>query len=390
MNVSVDASYKSLNKHHEELCGDKVEMLKTEDSDILILADGMGSGVKANILATLTSKILGTMVYNGATIDECVETIVKTLPVCQVRQVAYSTFSILQIFHNGDAYLTEFDNPSCIFIRDHKLIDIPYETRMIEGKEIKEFRFKVKLGDVFILMSDGVIHAGVGDLLNFGWLWDDVSKYALSFVDRASSSQRMAATLCQACDDLYNHSPGDDTTVAVAKVIDREVLNLMTGPPLNKEDDVRMMGAFMKQSGLHVVCGGTSANIAARYLNKEIRTSLNYADPSIPPIATIEGLDLVTEGVLTLSRALTLLQQFSENSVDESFYDELDKQNGGSMLAKLLLEECTDVNMFVGKVLNPAHQNPDLPFDISIRMNIVGKIKNILDKLGKKVTVTYY
>ncbi|MDU4975201.1 MAG: serine/threonine-protein phosphatase, partial [Hungatella hathewayi] len=113
MGVTVDVAYKSLNKFNEVLCGDKVELLQTEDSNIMILADGMGSGVKANILATLTSKILGTMFLNGATLEECVETIVETLPVCQVRQVAYSTFSILQVFHNGDAYLVEFDNPSC-------------------------------------------------------------------------------------------------------------------------------------------------------------------------------------------------------------------------------------------------------------------------------------
>ena len=114
MGISVDVAWKSLNKHHEELCGDKVEVLKTADSDIVILADGMGSGVKANILATLTSKILGTMLFNGATIESCVETIAKTLPVCKVREVAYATFSILQIFRNGEAYLVEFDNPSCI------------------------------------------------------------------------------------------------------------------------------------------------------------------------------------------------------------------------------------------------------------------------------------
>ena len=118
MGVTVDVAYKSLNKFTEILCGDSVEILKTADSDILILADGMGSGVKANILSTLTSKILGTMFLNGATLDECVATIVETLPVCQVRGVAYSTFSILQVFHSGDAYLVEFDNPGCIFIRD--------------------------------------------------------------------------------------------------------------------------------------------------------------------------------------------------------------------------------------------------------------------------------
>ena len=155
MGVTVDVAYKSLNKFNEVLCGDKVELLQTEDSNIMILADGMGSGVKANILATLTSKILGTMFLNGATLEECVETIVETLPVCQVRQVAYSTFSILQVFHNGDAYLVEFDNPSCIFIRAGQLVPIPQNIRVIQNKKINEYRFRVKKGDALILMSDG-------------------------------------------------------------------------------------------------------------------------------------------------------------------------------------------------------------------------------------------
>lgn len=117
MGVTVDVTFKSLNKYSEILCGDTVECLKTEDSDVIILADGMGSGVKANILSTLTAKILGTMFLNGATLEECVETIVQTLPICQTRQVAYATFSILQIFNNGEVYLVEYDNPRCIFLR---------------------------------------------------------------------------------------------------------------------------------------------------------------------------------------------------------------------------------------------------------------------------------
>ena len=157
MSVSIDVAWKSLNKHQEELCGDKVEIVKTEDSDIVILADGMGSGVKANILATLTSKILGTMMFQGATIESCVETIAKTLPICQVRKVAYATFSILQIFHSGEAYLAEFDNPGCVFIRDKKIVKYPYEERSIEGKTIHEYRFQVKQNDCYVHKSDAVI-----------------------------------------------------------------------------------------------------------------------------------------------------------------------------------------------------------------------------------------
>ena len=236
MGVTVDVAYKSLNKFNEVLCGDKVELLQTEDSNIMILADGMGSGVKANILATLTSKILGTMFLNGATLEECVETIVETLPVCQVRQVAYSTFSILQVFHNGDAYLVEFDNPSCIFIRAGQLVPIPQNIRVIQNKKINEYRFRVKKGDALILMSDGTIHAGVGQLLNFGWLWEDIAAYALKQYRVTISAIRLATALSRACDELYQFRPGDDTTVAVMRIIDRKPVHLMTGPARNPEE----------------------------------------------------------------------------------------------------------------------------------------------------------
>lgn len=390
MNVSIDASYKSLNKHHEELCGDKVEILKTKDSNIMILADGMGSGVKANILATLTSKILGTMFLNGAGIDDCVETIAKTLPVCQVRQVAYSTFSILQIFKDGEAYLVEFDNPSCVFIRNGSLLPVPYKERIIENKVIREYRFQVLFHDCFILMSDGVIHAGVGQLLNFGWTWKNMADYALTVTKETLSASRLATMLTKACNDLYMQVPGDDTTVAVARIVDTKTVNLFTGPPSDKGDDAYLIHEFMKEQAKKVICGGTSAIIASKILKEPIKTSLNYTDPALPPVAWIKGIDLVTEGVLTLTRALVLMKHYVEGNIDEVFFEELDKDNGGSKVAKLIIEDCTVLNLFVGKAINEAHQNPGLPFDLSIRMHLVEQIKDTVLKMGKEVTIKYY
>ncbi len=390
MSVSVDISWKSLNKHGEELCGDKVEVLKTKDSEIVILADGMGSGVKANILATLTSKILGTMFLEGAKIESCVETIAKTLPVCKVREVAYATFSILQIFHNGEAYLVEFDNPLCIFVRDGKIVNYPYQERTMEGKNIREYRFLVKLKDCFVLMSDGVIWAGEGELMNLGWTWEDMADYTLKCTKQTLSASRLAAMLSQLCDDLYGNKPGDDTTVAVARVIERRIVNIFTGPPTHKEDDERVVRDFMKQEGKKVVCGGTSANITSRVLKREIVTSVNYADPTVPPMATIEGLDLVTEGVLTIGKSLGLLKRYEQDEFDEAFFDELDADNGAAKLAKLIIEECTQLNLFVGKAMNVAHKNSNLPFDLSVRMNLVEQLKECAQNLGKNVNVKYY
>ena len=390
MSVSVDICWKSFNKNREELCGDKVEVLKTEDSSIIILADGMGSGVKANILATLTSKILGTMFREGAEIDACVETIARTLPICKEREVAYATFSILQIFRDGEAYLVEYDNPKCVFIRNKEIINYPYQERVIEGKKIREFRLHVELNDCFVLMSDGAIWAGEEETMNYNWEWDDMAAYTLKCTNETLSAARLAAMLSQVCYDLYGQKPGDDTTVAVTRVIRRQVVNIFTGPPSRKEDDERVVHDFMKQEGKKVICGGTSANVASRVLKREIVTLVKHADPKIPPMATMEGLDLVTEGVLTIGSALDLLHRYENDEFDEAFFDALDAENGAAKLARLLIEECTDLNLFVGRALNPAHQNSNLPFDLSVRMNLVEQLKDCAERMGKHVTVKYY
>ena len=393
MAITVDVAYKSLNKFTEVLCGDKVELLKTDDSNIMILADGMGSGVKANILATLTSKILGTMFLNGATLEECVETIVETLPICKVRQVPYSTFSILQVFHSGAAYLVEFDNPSCIFIRNGKLVPIPQNIREVQGKKINEYRFQVQRGDALILMSDGTVHAGVGQLLNFGWLWEDIAKYAVKQYALTISAMRLAAAICQACDELYQYRPGDDTTVACMRIINAKPVHLMTGPAQDPSMDEEMVRSFMSgdDSTKRIVCGGTSATIVSRILKKRLDVSMDYVDPDIPPIAYMDGIELVTEGVLTLNRVVQLLRRYVKNeTVSEDFFLELDKPNGASMVAKMLIEDCTELHLYVGKAINSAYQNPGLPFDLGIRQNLVEQLKTVVEEMGKQVTVTYY
>lgn len=392
MGISVDSAYKSLNKFSEILCGDKVEILKTPDSDVIILADGMGSGVKANILSTLTTKILGTMFLNGAPLEECLETIVQTLPICQVRQVAYSTFSILQVFENGDAYLAEFDNPGCIFIRDGRVMDIPQNTRIIKDKTINEYRFKVRTGDVMILMSDGTIHAGVGRLWHFGWEWSEIAAFAARQCEREVSSIRLASAICGACEELYQYRPGDDTTVAVMRIIERRTVHLMTGPPMDRDDDGRIVEAFMAGGDVkRIVSGGTSATILSRILGRRLAVSIDYYDPDIPPTASMEGIDLVTEGVLTLNRVVSLLTRYVENKdVGRGFFEELDRKNGASLIARILIEDCTDLHMFVGRAVNGAYQSSGTLFELGVRQNLVNRLKELAEKMGKTVTVTYY
>ena len=241
-------------------------------------------------------------------------------------------------------------------------------------------------------MSDGTIHAGVGDLLNFGWLWKDIADYAVRQYQITVSAMRLAASISRACDELYQFHPGDDTTVACMRIINSKPVHLMTGPARNPEDDTAMVEDFMSDpNAATIVCGGTSATIVSRVLNRKLDVSLDYVDPEIPPIAYMDGVDLVTEGVLTLNRVLQLLRRYVKNeTVSEDFFEELDKPNGGSMVAKILIEDCTEVHLYVGKAVNSAYQNPGLPFDLGIRQNLVEQLRHLIEDMGKKVVITYY
>lgn len=389
--LCTDIGYVTLTKTGEQLCGDHVELVQQADgSVVLVLADGLGSGVKANILSTLTSTIISTMLTEGAAMEQAVETIVSTLPICSVRKLAYSTFSVLQIKDTGEAYLAEFDNPACIFIRNGELMELEMTDKEYAGKTVYESRFTVFPGDVLALISDGVVYAGVGSILNFGWTWESVAEWLRKESLKEKSAPRLAAALSQAVKELYMDKPGDDSTVMVARISPRQVVNMFAGPPKNKDDDPKMVRDFMTSSGKKLICGGSSANIVARVLNRSIETSLDYVDPLIPPIATIQGIDLVTEGVLTLSRTVEILQEYLDHETDSFYFKKLDEKNGAAMLAKILLEECTTLNLFIGTAINPAHQNPGLPSDLSIKLKLIDKLCGLMERLGKRVTKKYY
>lgn len=390
MNLFIESDYRSLNKYNEELCGDKVEIIRNDDSITIVLADGLGSGVKANILSTLTSKIIGTMLSDGTSIDEAVETIVNTLPVCRERGIAYSTFSILQIFNSGRGYLVEFDNPPLIQLRKGKFMDSGCEVRKIDGKLIRESRFTVVPGDIFLMMSDGAIHAGVGQTLNLGWQWENVRDYTEKVYRNDISARDYSNLLLSVCDNLYAHRPGDDTTVVAVKIRKTAEINVMIGPPVDMQKDRYVVDKFINSAGRKIVCGGTTSQIVSRELDKEIVTNFNYINPSVPPTAEIDGIDLTTEGILTMGKALEQVEEYISSKDTANNYFNLDKQDGASKLAKLLIEESTSVHFFVGRAINPAHQNPELPLSLSLKLKLVESMSECLKVLGKQVVIDYF
>ena len=387
--LCADIGYKSVNHYGEELCGDHVDVVEQdENSTVIVLADGLGSGVKASILSTLTSKIISTMMAEGLPLEECVSTIAATLPVCSVRGVAYSTFTIIHLKNNETAEVIQYDNPQVIVIRNEENYDYPKTEMNIGGKKIFKSVIKLRENDIFVAMSDGCPHAGIGMSYNFGWKREDIISFMETLAPVGYTAKTLSTILVDECFKLYGGKPGDDATACVVRIRKREPMNILFGPPSNRDDADRMMSLFFSKEGKHIICGGTTSSIAAKYLNKPLKATLNFEKADVPPIAEIEGVDLVTEGVITVNKVLEYAKDYlGENEHYEHWSL---KRDGASLISRLLFEEATDINFYVGRAINPAHQNPDLPINFSIKMNLVEELSACLKKMGKRIKVSYF
>ena len=387
--LCADIGYKSINHEGEQLCGDHVDVVEqNENSTVIVLADGLGSGVKASIRSTLTSKIISTMMAEGLTLEDCVATIAATLPICSVRGVAYSTFTIVHLVNNTDAEVIQYDNPQVILLRDGTNYDYPKTEMNIGGKKIYKSEIRLKEGDLFVLMSDGCPHAGLGRTYNFGWKREDIISFMEALAAGGYTAKTLSTMLVDECNKLYGGKPGDDATSCVIRIRKRVPMNLLFGPPSNRDDCNRMMSLFFSKEGKHIVCGGTTSSIAAKYLGKPLKASLNFERSDVPPIAEIEGVDLVTEGVITINKVLEYAKDYLK---DNASYEQWSfKHDGASLISRLLFEEATDINFYVGRAVNPAHQNPDLPINFNIKMNLVAELSECLKKMGKRIKVSYF
>ena len=386
--LCADIGYKSINHVGEQLCGDHVDIVEPdENSTVIVLSDGLGSGVKASILSTLTSKIISTMMAEGLPLEDCVETIAATLPVCSVRGVAYSTFTIIHLKNNETAEIIQYDNPQVIFIRDEKNYNYPTIEMNIGGKKILKTVISLRENDQIIAMSDGCPHAGIGMAYNFGWKRDDIIDFMETLAPVGYTAKTLATMLVDECDKLYGHAPGDDATACVVRIRKRVPMNLLFGPPFNRDDADRMMSLFFSKAGKHIICGGTTSSIASKYLGKPLKANLDFSS-DLPPTAEIEGVDLVTEGVITVNKVVEYAKDYlGENKYYEQWSF---KRDGASQISRLLFEEATDINFYVGRAINPAHQNPDLPINFNIKMNLVEELSKCLREMGKRIKVSYF
>ncbi|MBQ7849260.1 MAG: SpoIIE family protein phosphatase, partial [Clostridia bacterium] len=330
---------------------------------------------------------ISTMMAEGLSLEECVATIAATLPVCSVRGVASSTFTIIHIINNETAEIIQYDNPQVILIRNDVNYDYPKTEMSIGGKKILKSVVRLQENDVFIAMSDGCPHAGIGMAYNFGWKRDDIIDFMQMLTPVGYTAKTLATMLVDECDKLYGHEPGDDTTACVVRIRKRVPMNLLFGPPFNRDDADRMMSLFFSKEGKHIICGGTTSSIAAKYLGKPLRAKLDFSS-DLPPTAEIEGVDLVTEGVITMNKVV----EYAKDYLDENKYYEhwSFQRDGASMISRLLFEEATDISFYVGRAINPAHQNPELPINFNIKMNLVEELSKCLREMGKRIKVSYF
>jgi hypothetical protein len=320
------------------------------------------------------------MLENDLPLDEVVRALSETLPVDRVRKLAYSTFAIAQFFSQGYAKVVEFDSPAAVLLRGRKVEPVLYEESSIEGKTIHETVLDLKDGDWVIFVSDGVLNAGIGGVYPLGWGWEQAAHFLEKHAHRELSSDDLADKLAETVSELYAGAPGDDVSIVVIKVRHKLVATVFTGPPSDRAMDEEITSRFVKSAGKRGICGGTTAKIVARHLGQALEVDLKTMTPDVPPIARLEGVDLVSEGILTLTKTNALLQSGAERKTVRF------KTDGAANLLRLFLG-VDHIHFLVGQAVNPAHQNPDLPHQLGIRMAVVREIAAELRKRGKEVTI---
>lgn len=385
-NLFLEMGHSSINKDEEKICGDFYTIVKEDDLITIVMSDGLGSGVKANILATLTAKILSTLLSKNLSMEESVYTMARTLPVCKERKLAYATFSVIQIKEN-QARFVQYDDPKIIVLRKGKNYKYSSTRTFIEDKEIYESTITIQKNDVIVVFSDGVVHAGIGKLTKNGWSRDEIIKHLERNYSEDMSSQKIAANIMNACMALNMNNADDDTTVLAFKVMERQAVNIIIGPPKNMEDDNKILKLFFSKEGKHVVCGGTTAKMVSKYLNKHLTVVANpETDGEIPSIAVIEGVDLVTEGIITLGKVVELSKLYL---IDSSISLKLDgKKDGASLIAKMIFEEATDVNLFFGQAANEGNGDAGTDIDFNAKCKLISNLEKNLIEMGKKVKIS--
>ena len=384
----IEISSHQEHKHTESCFGDAVlsKKLPEEQRIISILSDGLGSGVKANILSSMTTRMAMKFIESDLDLVHSAGIMMQALPICQIRKISYATFSIVDAILDGKTRIYEMDNPQCMIVRDGKLLNVSHHEVTADNwkdRTINVYHFEAKEEDRIIVMSDGVTQAGLGNpKYPLGWQREGVWNFVENQVRRKpyiSASALAEAIVHEALSKEPENKAGDDISCTVIYFRKPRKLLLLSGPPFDEEKDKEVAEMLDYYDGKTAICGGTTANIIERELCLKCEMDKSTFDPNIPMASIMPGVDLVTEGILTLTEVYRLLR----DDVEE------DKDNAAVRLTRLLLDS-DKIDFVIGTKINEAHQDPNLPMELDIRRNIVKKIFRLLQsKFLKEISVKY-
>ncbi len=364
------------------------EKVKQEDRVVTVLSDGLGSGVKASVLATMTATMALKFTASSIDIRKSAEIIMDTLPICSVRKISYSTFTVVDMDVNGATRIIEHGNPPFLLIRPNGELRVAktlFRPKRWQDRLISYSNFQVQREDRIIFFSDGITQAGTGEFRTpLGWGLENAEQFVRQCIRRKPdvSARELSRLLVAKAEEIDGLTAKDDITCGVVYFRNPRQLLVMTGAPFNRNRDYDLADMASRSLGRKVICGGTTANIISRLLNRTIRNDLNRPlDPKIPPSASMDGFELVTEGILTLGEVVRLLE--------EGFTPADARSNAAVQLASMLLD--SDVVRFaVGTRINEAHQNPNIPVELDLRRNIVKRIAHLLEsKHLKRASIQY-
>jgi hypothetical protein len=394
----IEVGHFQLKKHLQNAAGDMFFSQKSAGRVLVCLSDGLGSGIKAGVLATLTATMATKFISFNIPIRRAAEIIMNTLPVCKERGISYATFTLVDIEPSAAVKIMEYDNPPYLLIRQNTIIEADKEMTTIERKNKKTApvqearlyysRHDVCPGDRLVFFSDGVTQAGMGSAATpFGWGIKNVRDFILNRVSVAPdiSARVLAHAVVQEAALHDSGTPKDDISCAVVYFRHPRDTLILTGPPLRPESDKDFVRRFLLFNGAKIISGGTTANIISRELGKPISVSLKDIDPGVPPFSRMEGADLVTEGIITMGVVSEILENGGETGGTAG-----GRPNAATKMVELLLNS-DRISFMVGTKINEAHQDPNMPVELEIRRNIVKKIATLLEeKYLKEVHIQYF
>ena len=377
----VEVGFVQKSKFGQSVFGDVFvsNRLPEDDRIVCVLADGLGSGIKANVLATLTSTMAMKYVSSDIDIQRASEIIMSTLPICSKRKIGYSTFTIVDVRNDGTVKIIEYENPPYVLMRKGNVEKIEKKRLVIDAgtagnRELYYSCFAAREDDMLVFFSDGVTQSGIGSgSMPLGWGVGSVEEFVgrKYRAERNISARSLAQVVVRTAFENDREKAKDDITVAVVNFRRPRKLMVVTGPPYNERNDAIMANTVDEYDGMKAICGGTTASIVARELGRNVEVDLSDAGTDVPPASKMQGVDLVTEGTLTLSRVMEILRDRDDF--------ELLKDNAAVRLVKLFIE--SDIIEFVvGTRVNEAHQDPNLPAELDIRRNLIKKIVSQLNE----------